>query len=81
MQNIESMIKGIQELKDQVSILSSQKATTSHFKSCYEVWQSGKTLPGTFSLQIDEDIQTEAYCLENGYTVMQWHNSLGLQSL
>ena len=46
-------------------------------KDCYDVFQAKRPLPGIFTLHPDPHTEFEAYCLEDGWTVIQSRGQFG----
>ena len=44
-------------------------------KNCFEIYQAGLSLPGTYTLDLDTKV--EAYCLPGGWTVIQSRGQFG----
>ena len=44
-------------------------------KNCFEIYQAGQSLPGTYTLDLDTKV--EAYCLPGGWTVIQSRGQFG----
>ena len=46
------------------------------YESCYQVYTSGKTLPGNYNLKIGSNV-IEVHCLDEGWTVIQSRGQFG----
>ena len=47
-----------------------------HYESCYQVYTSGKSLPGNYYLKLDNGL-VEVHCLEQGWIVFQSRGQFG----
>ena len=49
-----------------------------YFKSCLDVYQKGKPLPGVYTIQPDPDVtHFDVNCLQEGWTVIQSRGEFG----